>query len=77
MVLLTRLLGQPVHARNGTTVGRLRDLTVRHDREHPLVTRLMVGNRRQPSRKVAWDHVRHVGLDGVRLNDEPVQWSAP
>jgi sporulation protein YlmC with PRC-barrel domain len=67
MLLLTRLLGRTVHIREGTAVGRLRDVSVRADREHPLISRLIITNRRQPAQLVPWEQVVRLNVDGVWL----------
>lgn len=73
MLALTSETGQEVRTgdgRVGRVLGRLRDLTVRLDAEHPTVHRLAVGSPRWLTHLVAWEDVISFGRSGVVV-DEP------
>lgn len=77
MLLLTRETGQPVRAADGSLVGELRDLSVRLDREHPVVHRLAVRSGRRLTSLVPWSAVASFEHSLVLLaaGQEPRGWA--
>jgi hypothetical protein len=69
VLVLTRELGQSVHAADGCEVGLLRDLTARLGAGHPTVHRLAVGSRRHVRHLVPWSAVAAFERSGVQLRD--------
>jgi sporulation protein YlmC with PRC-barrel domain len=57
-VFLSRQLSRPVRSSDGVKVGRVIDLTVLYDIEHPTVHRLAVGRARRILYLLPWPHAR-------------------
>jgi len=71
VLLLSRLTGQQVMARDGTPVGRLTDLTMRLDGTQ-LVARLVIRRPDGRSGLLPWDEVGEFHPDRVTVTAEPV-----
>lgn len=70
MLELSSLFGRSVQTKDGTVVGRLRDVSARLDGEHPLASRLAIGTRRHAKVLVPWAEVSSLGPSGVWLASE-------
>ena len=78
VVLLSKLLGRDVVTDGGTALGRLRDLTVTMDMDHPAVTGLVVQAGRGARHVLQWSAVSGVDEDGpVRLRGGSTLASRP
>jgi hypothetical protein len=69
VLVLSRETGQDVRAADGRVIGKLRDLTVRLDVEHPVVYRLAIGSRRRLVYLVPWTAVAAFERSEVQLRD--------
>lgn len=77
-MLLSSLLGSRVLARDDRPVGRLRDLTVTLDADHPIVSGLVIGTGRASLHLLPWSAVSEVVAGGaLRLRTEPSTATPP
>jgi sporulation protein YlmC with PRC-barrel domain len=76
-MLLAKRLGRPVVDAGGTQVGRLEDVSVILDRQHPVVHRLVVRGARRRRLLLPWAQVAELTGGTVRLAVEGATLPAP
>ena len=68
VVLLSQVIGLPAHSHDGSSAGRIEDLTVRPNLAHPLVHRLLLRLARSTYCLRPWSTVTALTADGLTLS---------